>query len=70
MARELAALVRYRGLGVDAAARELVHGRLEKDDGGLVAVGRNGEIALVYNSDGMYRGAADANGRFEVAIWE
>lgn len=70
VAREVAALVRFRGLGLEAAARELVHGRLEKDDGGLVAVGRDGTIALVFNSDGMYRGAADANGRFEVAIWE
>ena len=70
VAREVAALVRYRGLGVEAAAREVIHGRLEKDDGGVVAVGRDGAIALVYNSEGMYRGAADANGRFEVAIWE
>jgi beta-aspartyl-peptidase (threonine type) len=70
VAREVAALMRYRGLTLEAAARELVHGRLDKDDGGLVAVGRDGAIALVFNSDGMYRGAADASGRFEVAIWE
>ena len=25
---------------------------------------------IAYNTDGMLRGAADADGRFEVAIWE
>ena len=31
---------------------------------------RGGEIALVFNSNGMFRGAADSTGRFEVKIWE
>jgi len=25
---------------------------------------------MVFNSEGMYRGAADSTGRFEVKIWE
>jgi len=35
----------------------------------VIGVARDGSRALVFNSEGMYRGAADANGRFEVAIW-
>jgi isoaspartyl peptidase/L-asparaginase-like protein (Ntn-hydrolase superfamily) len=36
----------------------------------VIAVGRDGTIALVFNTEGMYRGAADSTGRFEVKIWE
>jgi hypothetical protein len=25
---------------------------------------------MIFNSEGMFRGAADSKGRFEVAIWE
>jgi hypothetical protein len=39
-------------------------------DGGVVVVGRAGEIAILFNSTGMFRGAADATGRFELPIWE
>lgn len=42
---------------------------LKAGDGGLITVDRHGRIAFVFNTDGMYRGAADAAGRFEVAIW-
>lgn len=70
VARDVAALVEYRGLGVGEAAHAVIDGKLQPGDGGLIAVSRTGEIALVFNSAGMYRGAADANGRFEIAIWD
>ena len=48
----------------------MVHQNLKAGDGGVIGVVRDGSIALVFNSEGMYRGAADSNGRFEVKIWE
>jgi beta-aspartyl-peptidase (threonine type) len=66
---QISALMEYRGLSLDEAVREVVEERLEPEDGGVIAVGRDGSIAMVYNSGGMYRGAADAAGRFEVRIW-
>lgn len=69
VARDVAALVEYRGLPVNEAAHTVIDGKLKPGDGGLIAVSRTGEIALVFNSAGMYRGAADAGGRFEIAIW-
>jgi beta-aspartyl-peptidase (threonine type) len=68
IARSIAARVEWDGIEVGTAARELI-GTLEPGDGGVIVVGRSGEIALIFNTDGMYRGAADSNGRFEVAIW-
>lgn len=70
VAREIAARMRLQKRSVKAAADELVFGILKPDDGGLIAISRTGEIAMPYSSDGMFRGAADASGRFEVFIWQ
>ncbi len=70
VAHDVSALIEYQGMGVAEAAEAVVHGKLEPGDGGLIAVGASGEIALVFNSAGMFRGAADSGGRFDVAIWE
>ncbi len=70
VAHDVSALVEYRGMSVGEAAKTVIQGKLKKGDGGLIAVGANGEIALEFNSEGMFRGAADSGGRFDVAIWE
>lgn len=70
VAHDVTAIMEYRGLGVQEAAETVIHGKLDKGDGGLIAVGHDGSIALVFNSEGMFRGAADSSGRSEVAIWE
>jgi L-asparaginase / beta-aspartyl-peptidase len=70
VAHDISALMEYRGLTLQQAADEVIHRKLKKDDGGVVGVAHDGSIALVFNSEGMYRGAADSNGRFDVAIWE
>ncbi|HEX5757614.1 MAG TPA: isoaspartyl peptidase/L-asparaginase [Thermoanaerobaculia bacterium] len=70
VAYDISARMKYRGLSVEEAARQVVFEVLQPDDGGVVAVGRDGAIAMPFNSPGMYRGAADAAGRFEVAIWK
>jgi beta-aspartyl-peptidase (threonine type) len=67
---QVAALMQYSGLGVQQAAHAVVFERLKPDDGGLIAVSHTGEIAMPYSTTGMFRGAADSGGRFEVAIWE
>ncbi len=67
---DVSALIEYSGMSVNEAAEAVVHGKLEPGDGGLSAVGATGAIALVFNSEGMFRGAADSGGRFDVAIWE
>ena len=56
--------------GRNAEKNEAAIGKLDEGDGGLIAVSATGEIALVFNSAGMFRGAADSAGRFDVAIWE
>ncbi|HNE85041.1 MAG TPA: isoaspartyl peptidase/L-asparaginase, partial [bacterium] len=60
----------YKNETLSQSARYLIHEVLEKGDGGLIAVDKKGHIVLEFNTPGMFRGAADASGRFEVKIWE
>jgi beta-aspartyl-peptidase (threonine type) len=69
VARTDSALMQYRGLSAQQAADEVVFRVLRPDDGGVIVVSRTGAVAMPFNTDGMFRGAADAAGRFEVAIW-
>ena len=70
VAHQIASRMELTGETLNQAAAYVVHERLDSGDGGIIAVGADGEIALVFNSTGMFRGAADATGRFDVAIWE
>ena len=38
-------------------------------EGGVIAVDKDGNVALEFNSAGMYRGAVDAEGRRQIAIY-
>jgi L-asparaginase / beta-aspartyl-peptidase len=38
-------------------------------DGGLIALDAAGHIALVFNTDGMYRACRTSDGRDEIAIY-
>ena len=70
VAHEIASLVRYRGLDVVAAANDVVMRQLVRmgGSGGVIAVGRDGRIAMPFNSPGMLRAAADSNGRREIGL--
>ncbi len=70
VARDIAALVEYRGMTVEEAGREVVHNKLRPDDGGVIIVGHDGQIALVYSTGSMLRARADSTGHAEVRIWE
>jgi beta-aspartyl-peptidase (threonine type) len=70
VARTVAARMQFAGESLAAAVDAVVFHTLRKDDGGVIAVDRAGNLSAAYNSEGMYRGLADANGRFEVAVFE
>lgn len=69
VARTVAARIEYLRESLEAATGHLVREVLRPADGGLIAVDREGGIAMPFNSQGMYRAACDGGGRFEVAIW-
>lgn len=70
VAYQIAAIMEYAGLPLHIAADRVINGKLDQGDGGIIAVDRFGNISMTFNSNGMFRGAADSEGYFEVAIWE
>jgi beta-aspartyl-peptidase (threonine type) len=70
LAHDVAARMRYRGDTLAQAAAAALRGvRAIGGDGGLVAVDRRGNIAMPFNSEGMYRASIDRNGRKVVKIY-
>ena len=67
---DLSARIRYKGSSLMDAADETIE-RLNSigGEGGLVAVDSHGNIAMPFNSDGMYRGFA-VDGKLETEIYK
>ncbi|XP_073276615.1 probable isoaspartyl peptidase/L-asparaginase 2 [Primulina huaijiensis] len=70
LAREVAALMEYKGLNLQDAVDYVITNRLDHGKAGLIAVSSNGEVACGFNTVGMFRGFATENGFMEVGIWE
>jgi beta-aspartyl-peptidase (threonine type) len=70
VAFHISALMQYKNMSLEAAAKEVVFNRLKKGDGGIIAVDKDGNIAHVFNTLGMFRGKANSSGLFNVSIWE
>jgi beta-aspartyl-peptidase (threonine type) len=67
----IAMLRQYKGMSLIAAAEQAVMVDLTKlgGYGGAIAVDRKGEIAMSFNSDGMYRGWVGADGSLNARIF-
>ncbi|KAL0323050.1 UNVERIFIED_CONTAM: putative isoaspartyl peptidase/L-asparaginase 2 [Sesamum angustifolium] len=71
LARDTAALMEYKGLGLQEAVDYVIEKRLDGGGkAGLIAVSSKGEVAYGFNSVGMFRGCATEDGFMEVGIWE
>lgn len=70
LARDVAAVMEYKGLGLQEAVDFVIKERLDEGKAGLIAVSRNGEVAYGFNCNGMFRGCATEDGFMEVGIWE
>jgi beta-aspartyl-peptidase (threonine type) len=70
VAHEIASLVRYAGKSASEAADIVVHQQLRRlgGAGGVIVVGRDGSIAMPFNSRGMLRGSIDLQGQLHTAI--
>jgi beta-aspartyl-peptidase (threonine type) len=70
LAYDVAARMRYLKESLQAATQAAISNLSAlKGDGGLVAVDRDGNIVMPFNSEGMYRAAIDANGRRSIGIY-
>lgn len=72
VAKSVSDLMEYKGLSVQDASQELVMKQVPAlgGDGGLIAVDKDGNIAMPFSTEGMYRGYVKQNGRIEVFIYK
>jgi len=70
VAHDISALIEYRGMKLDDATQTVLD-KVAKlsGTGGLIAVDKNGNMALPFNTSGMYRGQVDSSGKFLVEIY-
>ncbi len=65
---EIASLIAYKGLSLEAATQAVMAELSEHEIGaGLVAVGADGTVVAPFNTDGMYRGWVTEDGLMHVA---
>jgi beta-aspartyl-peptidase (threonine type) len=70
-AHDLSALMEYCGMTLSEAARLVLDKAAALGGtGGLIAVDREGNIALPFNTTGMYRGSVDPEGRSFIGIYK
>ena len=71
VAHDICARMAYRGDSVRAAAEEVVLTVVPAlgGDGGVIALDASGRVAMPFNTEGMYRGTIDADGKVRTAIY-
>ena len=70
-AYDVSCLMEYKGLSLHDAMSEVVNNKLLKMDGegGMIGVDAAGNVAMVLNSAGMYRGMRNSDGDDYVKIY-
>jgi L-asparaginase / beta-aspartyl-peptidase len=71
VAYDVCALVQYRHLELAQAVHEVIHEKLggAGGEGGVIALDPAGNLAMDFNSVGMFRAARDSRGRREIAMY-
>jgi beta-aspartyl-peptidase (threonine type) len=61
----------YKGVTVTEAGDRVIQkvGKLG-GDGGLIALDKDGNMAMPFNTEGMYRGCVTRDGKIEVYIYK
>lgn len=71
VAYDISALMEYKGLSLQEAARLVIQ---EKNpalggNGGIIAIDHDGNVAMEFNTAGMYRARMNKNGELEIGIY-
>jgi beta-aspartyl-peptidase (threonine type) len=71
-AYDVSCLMEYKGLSLQEAMDVVVNDKLVKIDGegGMIGVDAKGNAAMIFNSEGMYRGTNNSDGKNEIAIYK
>ncbi len=72
VAHDISALMEYKGLSLKDASELVVNDKLVKagGSGGVICVDKSGNISMPFNSEGMFRGFATADGKEGIFIYK
>ncbi len=72
VAYDVACLIEHKGMSLEAASNEVINKRILEinGDGGLIAVDNQGNLAMPFNTEGMYRACKSSIGQEEVSIYK
>lgn len=70
-AYDVSCLMEYKGMSLQQAMEKVTLDKLVKlhGEGGMIGVDANGNAAMVFNSDGMYRAMQNNRGEKQIAIY-
>ena len=72
VAHDIAALMEYKNISLEEAANIVVYKKLKEigGSGGIIAVDSEGNYALTFNTEGMYRGVISNDNKPQVLIYK
>ncbi len=72
VARDISSLMEYKNMSLQNAADTVIHQKLQNlgGDGGIIAIDKDGNLGISFNSEGMYRAYIDKNGKPVVEIYK
>jgi L-asparaginase / beta-aspartyl-peptidase len=70
VAHDISALIQYKQMPIEDAAAEVVLGKLKAagGEGGVIALDAKGNFAMPFNTEGMYRGYVNRDGKISVFL--
>ena len=72
VARDISAMMEYQALTVQTAADLVIHQKLQNlgGDGGVIVMDKFGNMAISFNTEGMYRAYINSDGKPVVEIYK
>jgi len=72
VAYDISALMEYKGMSLQDAAREVIQKKVPAlgGDGGIVAIDKDGNVAMEFNTAGMYRATMNSEGELVIKIYK
>ncbi len=72
VAYDISAMMAYKEVSLKEAAREVIQEKIPElgGNGGIIAIDHEGNVAMEFNTSGMYRAAMNKKGELEIGLYE
>ena len=72
VAYDISAMMEYKGVSLQEAAREVIQKKVPDmgGNGGIIAIDNDGNVAMEFNTSGMYRASINKNSELTIGLYE